>query len=56
MKTIELNETQIATLIDILQDDCVDIWPAEIDYTDADHMQFLAIRAKVLQILRAVGK
>ena len=55
MKTIELTENQIATLIEILQDDCVSSGWSDIDYTDANHLQFLALRAGLLQMLKAIG-
>jgi hypothetical protein len=54
MKTIELTENQIATLIEILQDDCESSGWSEIDYADADHMQFLAMRANLLAMLKSV--
>ena len=54
MKTIELTENQITTLIEILKDDCESSGWSEIDFTDATHMQFLAMRAELLQTLTAV--
>ena len=53
MKTIELTENQIATLIEILQDDCESSGWSDIDFADADHMQFLAVRANLLAMLKA---
>ena len=55
MKMIALTENQIATLIEILQDDCESSGWGEVDYTDANHMQFLAMRAGLLQMLKAIG-
>lgn len=55
MKTIELNETQISTLIEILERDCESSGWSDIDFADADHMQFLAIRAGILQSLKLIN-
>tara|TARA_R110000796_G_scaffold15597_4_gene49576 strand:- start:503 stop:727 length:225 start_codon:yes stop_codon:yes gene_type:complete len=51
---IELTENQISTLIEILQDDCESSGWSDIDYADADHMQFLAVRANLLAMLKSV--
>ena len=52
MKMIALTNTQISTLIDILKEDCETSGWGDIDFTDADHMQFLAMRAGILQLLK----
>jgi hypothetical protein len=52
METIELTKPQIYTLIEILQEDCVASAPEDIDFSDPDYMEFLAIRAGILQILK----
>ena len=54
MKMIELNETQISTLIEILERDCESSGFSDIDFTDKDHMEFLALRAGILKILNAI--
>ena len=56
MKTIELNEPQISTLIEILESDCQNSCCDELDYTDTDHMEFLAMRANLLAMLKSVRK
>ena len=52
MKTINLTEPQLCALIDIIKDDCESSGWSDIDYTDAEHMGFLAMRASILQMLQ----
>jgi hypothetical protein len=53
MNTFMLTDPQLRTLIDILKDNCENTGWGDIDYTDADHMEFLAMRAGILKILDA---
>lgn len=54
MKTLDLIEPEISALIDILKDDCEQSNWGDIDFTDADYMEFLAIRANLLKRLQAL--
>jgi hypothetical protein len=51
MNTFMLTDPQLRTLIDIIKDDCESTGWGDIDYTDAEYMEFLALRAGILKIL-----
>lgn len=53
MNTVMLTDPQLRTLIEILKYDCESSGFSDIDFTDADHMEFLALRAGLLKILNA---
>ena len=56
MKTIEITEPQISTLIEVLERDCQSSCCDELDYTDTDHMEFLYTRATILQRLQQLPR
>lgn len=53
MNTVMLTDPQLRTLIDIIKEDCEASGFSDIDFTDTDHMEFLALRAGILKILDA---
>ena len=52
MNHFQLNDKQVAALIDILKEDCEASGFSDVDFTDADHMEFLAMRAGILRLLQ----